>query len=235
MTTVLLLRHGRTAANAAGLLAGWTEGVGLDGTGQEQVTALGRRLRDVPLAGVVTSPLQRCRETTDAIVSGREVEVTVDEGVGECHYGGWTNRPLKELAKEDLWRTVQDHPSAATFPASEQYRHESIAQMQLRAVETMRHYDAHFEQQVGAHAVWALVSHGDVIKSILAECLGEHIDQFQRITVGPASLSAVRLTATRPFVLRINDTGSDPADLVPKPDQAKDAEATVGGGSTAQG
>lgn len=235
MTTVLLLRHGRTAANAGGLLAGWTEGIGLDDTGRAQAEALGKRLAEVPLAGVVTSPLQRCVETTDSVVAGRDTPVVVDEGVGECHYGAWTGRPLKDLAKEDLWRTVQDRPSAATFPASDAFRHESIAQMQLRAVETMRRHDERFAAEVGPHAVWALVSHGDVIKSILADCLGEHLDQFQRITVGPASLSAVRLGPGRPFVLRINDTGSDPSDLVPAPQEEPSSDAAVGGGATAQG
>lgn len=231
MTTVLLLRHGRTAANASGTLAGWTDGVELDETGRSQAQALAQRLRDVPLAGVVTSPLLRCRQTTDLLLEGRDVEVTVEDGVGECHYGGWTGRALKELASEPLWRTVQDRPSAATFPPSDHYRHESIAQMQLRAMATLRRYDAQFEERVGAHAVWAIVSHGDVIKSILADCLGEHLDQFQRITVGPASLSAVRLGPGHPFVLRMNDTGSDPADLVPKPDSATRTDAAVGGGA----
>lgn len=235
MTTILLLRHGRTAANASGTLAGWTEGVGLDDTGRKQADALGRRLLDVPLAAVVTSPLQRCRETTDAIIAGRTVPVEVDDGVGECRYGAWTGRPLNELAKEDLWKTVQQHPSGATFPPSEQFAHESIGQMQLRAVETLRRHDARLTAQVGKHAVWAVVSHGDVIKSILAHFLGQHLDQFQRITVGPASLSAVRIVGDRPFVLRMNDTGGDPTDLVPAPSEAEQTDASVGGGASAQG
>lgn len=235
MTTVLLLRHGRTAANAGGLLAGWTDGIGLDDTGRAQAEALGRRLSGVPLAAVVSSPLQRCVETTQALLAGRDTPVVIDEAVGECHYGAWTGRPLKDLAKEDLWRTVQDRPSAAQFPPSDAFRHESIAQMQLRAVEAMRRHDARIAAEAGPRAVWALVSHGDVIKSILADSLGEHLDQFQRITVGPASLSAVRLGPGRPFVLRMNDTGSDPSDLVPAPQEETSADAAVGGGATAHG
>src|SRR5689334_25369229 len=60
--TVLLVRHGRTTANASGTLAGWTPGIGLDDVGRAQAQTLAGRLAAVPLAAVVTSPLQRCRE-----------------------------------------------------------------------------------------------------------------------------------------------------------------------------
>lgn len=235
MTTVLLLRHGRTSANADGVLAGWTEGVGLDETGRTQVAALGERLAGVPLAAVISSPLERCVQTAAAVTEHHDLEAVLDPEIGECHYGAWTGRRLTELMKDELWRTVQDHPSAATFPPSPDHPSESIAQMQLRAMAALRRHDAHFRATVGEHAVWALVSHGDVIKAMLADCLGEHLDHFQRITVGPASLSAVRLTPRRPFVLRTNDTGSDPRDLVPTPEHAADSQATPGGGATAQG
>ncbi|GAB3583670.1 MSMEG_4193 family putative phosphomutase [Calidifontibacter terrae] len=234
MTTVLLLRHGRSTSNAAGTLAGWTEGIGLDDTGRSQVVALGERLAPVPLASVVTSPLLRCRETTEAVVGHRDLEVVVDEEVGECKYGAWTGRALKDLAQEELWKVVQHHPSAATFPPGD-FPHESIAQMQRRAMAALQRHDERITDNHGPNAVWALVSHGDVIKSILADCLGQHLDLFQRINVGPASLSAIRLTPERSFVLRLNDTGSDPADLVPQPEAEPHSDAAVGGGSTTAG
>ena len=64
------------------------------------------------------------------------------------------------------------------------------------------------------------MSHGDVIKSVLADAAGAHLDQFQRIMVDPASLSVVRYTERRPFVLRVNDAGTDLAGLVPPPQPA---------------
>ena len=60
MATVILVRHGRTTANASGLLAGRTPGVSLDDTGRDQAAAAGNRLAVVPLVGVVSSPLERC-------------------------------------------------------------------------------------------------------------------------------------------------------------------------------
>ena len=97
MATVLLVRHGRTRANADGVLAGWTPGVDLDDKGREQAVALAARLDPVRLTRVVTSPLERTRQTADLMLGGREVPVEADERVGECRYGDWTGRPLKEL------------------------------------------------------------------------------------------------------------------------------------------
>lgn len=235
--TVLLVRHGRTAANATGTLAGWTPGIGLDETGVAQAQALAARLAVVPVAAVVTSPLQRCRETTEALraVAGprgaARPEPLVDDRLGEARYGDWTGRPLKELAKEPLWRVVQAHPSAVTFPGEQG---ESMLAMQLRAVEAVRQHDAAVATAHGDDAVWVAVSHGDVIKSILADALGMHLDAFQRIVVDPCSVSVVRYTPLRPFALRVNDSGGDLAGLVPPPKTRRrrrpaSSDAVVGG------
>ncbi|QQS00579.1 MAG: MSMEG_4193 family putative phosphomutase [Austwickia sp.] len=208
MATVLLIRHGRTTANAAGLLAGWTPGVELDERGREQAAALGARLEAVPLALVVSSPLTRCLQTLDLVVSGRDIPRIEDERLGECRYGGWTGRPIAELAKEPLWRVVQTQPSAARFPDSEAHPGESIREMSARAVAAVRELDATVEAEHGPGAVWAAVSHGDVIKAILADAAGCPLDLFQRWHVDPAGVSVVRYTAQRPFVIRTNDTGA---------------------------
>src|SRR3954470_16173511 len=216
--TVLLVRHGRTTANASGTLAGWTPGIGLDEVGRAQAHALAERLATVPLAAVVTSPLQRCQETVSELVGvpgpkgAPRPAPLIDDRLGEARYGDWTGRPLKELAKEPLWRVVQAHPSAVTFPGE---HGESMLGMQLRAVESVREHDAAVARKHGDEAVWVAVSHGDVIKSVLADALGMHLDAFQRIVVDPCSVSVVRYTPLRPFALRVNDTGGDLAGFVP--------------------
>ncbi len=229
MTTVILLRHGRTTANAGGVLAGWTPGVQLDETGEQQVRAVGERLAPVPLAAVVSSPLERCRQTAGAVLPGRDLELALDDRLGEARYGDWTGRPLKELVKEPLWKVVQQHPSAAVFPGPEG---EGLAQTQARAVAAVREWNA----RLGPDAVWLACSHGDVIKAVLADALGLHLDQFQRIVVDPASVSVVTYTETRPFVVRVNDTGGDVAALVPPKKKGRrrrraDSDAVVGGGA----
>jgi probable phosphoglycerate mutase len=209
VTTVLLVRHGLTALTGP-ILSGWTPGLHLDDRGRAQVASLGERMRAIPLAAVVTSPLERCRETADAVLAGREPAppLHVDERVGEVHYGSWTGRPFKELTKDPLWRVVQGHPSAAVFPDGE-----GLAAMAARAAEAVRDWNA----RLGQDATYALVSHADVIKSLIADALGLHLDGYQRIVVDPASLTVIQYSALRPFVIRVNDTGGSVDALVPKP------------------
>jgi len=223
MAIVLLVRHGRSSANTSGTLAGRLPGVHLDDTGREQVGRTGARLADVPVVGVVTSPLERCRETAEAITAHHDLEATVDEAITECGYGDWQGRPLSELAQEDLWKTVQGHPSAATFPGGE-----SLMAMQARAVEAVRAHDARIEAEHGPAAVWVAVSHGDVIKSVLADAAGMHLDLFQRLHVDPASVSIVRYAPQRPTLIAVNTTAGELGWLrAPAPA----ADAPVGGGA----
>jgi probable phosphomutase (TIGR03848 family) len=233
VATVLLVRHGRSAANSTGVLAGRSPGVGLDDTGREQAAAAGRRLAGLPIARVVSSPLERCTQTADALVAAlsRKVDVQVDDRLIECGYGDWTGEELKKLAKNPLWKVVQGHPSAATFPGGE-----SIREMQARAVDAVRDWDAEVsaDAEAGAQSLWIAVSHGDVIKAVLADALGAHLDSFQRIVVDPGSVSVISYTPLRPFVVRLNDTG-DLGGLAPPRRRRRrktvSSDAAVGGGA----
>jgi probable phosphomutase (TIGR03848 family) len=226
MPTLLLLRHGRTTSNAEGVLAGRTA-VGLDEAGQAQARAVGDRLRDVPLAQVVSSPLARCRQTLELALP--EAAPVLEDGLTECGYGDWEGQTLKKLAKEPLWRVVQGHPSGATFPGA---AGESMSAMSARAVAAVRYWDEKVTATSGADALWLACSHGDVIKAIVADALGLHLDQFQRIVVDPCSTSIVRYTGSRPYVMRVNDMGSDLTPYAPpKRRRSRRQEATPGGGS----
>ncbi|HEY2690251.1 MAG TPA: MSMEG_4193 family putative phosphomutase [Streptosporangiaceae bacterium] len=231
MTLVLLVRHGLTAPTGT-VLSGWTPGIPLDDRGRAQAAALAARLAPVPLDAIITSPLERCRQTAETIAAAGEGRPAVqeDDRVGECHYGDWTGRPLKRLAKEPLWRVVQAHPGAARFPGE---GGESIMDMQHRAVTAIMDWN----ERLGAEAVYMICSHGDVIKSVIADSLGMHLDMLQRIQVDPCSLTAIRYTPLRPFVLRMNDTGGGVASLKkPEPRRSRatarrEADAAVGGGA----
>ena len=225
MATVLLLRHGRTTANASGGLAG-RQPVELDENGRSQAATAGVRLRALPLAAVVTSPLVRCRQTLELALP--DVTPAVDDGLTECGYGDWEGQPLSKLAKEPLWRVVQQHPSAAVFPNGE-----AMAAMSARAVAAVRRWDAAVAQQHGPDALWLACSHGDVIKAIVADALGLHLDEFQRIVADPASVTAIRYTPTRPFLIRLNDTAVLSALVPPKRRRRRrpSSDAVVGGGA----
>jgi len=226
VTLVLLVRHGLTGATGS-VLAGRTPGIPLDDRGREQAAALAARLASVPLDAIVTSPVQRCRETADAIAAARNghpVAVAEDEQFAEVRYGDWTGKPLRQLARDPLWRAVQAHPSAVRFPGTDG---EAIADVQHRAVRAIRDWNT----RLGRDAVYLICSHGDVIKSVIADCLGMHLDMFQRISADPCSLSVIRYTPLRPFLLRMNDTGGSVTGLIRPARAGRDSAAVIGGGA----
>jgi probable phosphomutase (TIGR03848 family) len=207
MRRLLLLRHAVTTQTGT-YLSGWTAGLHLSPAGQTQAKALADRLEPVGIDAVYASPLERCQETARAVAEPRGLAVETLEGVGEVRYGDWTGRKLEDLAKEDLWKVVQGNPSGARFPGGE-----SLYEMQVRAVRAIESVrERHSDQTV------AVASHADVIKAIAAHYLGLHLDQFQRLQVSPASLTAIGF-APVPHLLRLNETG-DNGDLVPPPETA---------------
>ncbi|MEV4916944.1 histidine phosphatase family protein [Streptomyces tirandamycinicus] len=234
MATLILVRHGRSTANTAGVLAGWTPGVALDERGTAQAAALPARLAGLPLAAAVTSPLERCRQTLQPLLDARPgLPLHSDERIGECRYGDWSGRKLEELAGEPLMEVVQRHPAAAAFPGGE-----SMRAMQNRAVDAVRDWNARIEQEHGEEAVYLMCSHGDIIKAVVADALGMHLDLFQRIHVEPCSVTAIRYTRLRPFLLRLGDTGDlhslRPRETAQEPREGgDDGTAVVGGGAGA--
>ncbi|NEA63200.1 histidine phosphatase family protein [Streptomyces sp. SID12488] len=227
MPTLILVRHGRSTANTSGVLAGRTPGVALDERGAAQAAALPGRLAELPISEVVTSPLQRCEETIRPLLEARpELRPHTEERISECDYGDWSGRKLAELMDEPLMQVVQAHPSAAAFPGGE-----SMRAMQTRAAEAVREWNARVEADHGADAVYLMCSHGDIIKSLVADALGLHLDLFQRVSVDPCSITAIRYTRLRPFLVRLGDTG-DFASLAPR-EEAPGEEAAVGGGAGA--
>lgn len=225
MTTVLLLRHGLTAMTGP-VLAGRTPGVHLDDRGKAQAATAAKRLAGVKLAAIVSSPLERCQDTVAPLAEATRLPVETEPRLIECGYGDWTGQELKKLAKDPLWKVVQAHPSAVTFPGADG---ESLRAAQARAVDAVRSWNA----KLGADAVWLACSHADVIKSIVADALGMHLDEFQRIVVDPCSVTVINYTALRPFVVRVNDTAIDLATLLapPKKRARKRSDAAVGGGA----
>lgn len=221
MGRAILVRHGRTTANATGVLAGRTA-VELDEHGRGQAARLAEVFAGIPLAAAISSPLPRTQQTLELLLAERTSQVPVhfDEALSEVDYGEWTGGALKDLAKDPLWRLVQSHPSAVTFPGGE-----SMAGMAARAAAAVRAWVAHWDAELGSQAQGeptqqstepaappvanvVIVSHGDIIKAVLADALGMHLDAFQRIAVDPASVSVVHYVEGRPMVECMNTDGS---------------------------
>ncbi|MBL8058709.1 MAG: MSMEG_4193 family putative phosphomutase [Anaerolineales bacterium] len=197
MTMLLLIRHGENNYTKTGRLAGWTPGVSLNEAGQQQAAALAERLKGAPIKAIYSSPLERARETAAPLAAAQRLGVQIVAGVGEVRYGQWQGRSLKAVARTKLWRTVQSLPSAMQFPEGETFR-----AVQTRAVEAV-------EQLVRAHPkdMIAVVSHGDVIKLLVAHYLGLPLDLFQRIMINTASVTVLRLGQGQPHLVKLNDTG----------------------------
>lgn len=203
MTFLLLIRH--ALADAPGdRLYGTTPGIHLSEQGKEQTVRLAARLSDVKLAGVYSSPFERCLETAEALAAGRGLDVGILPDLGEVDYGEWTGRTFKALRRTALWRRVNQLPSSVRFPGGESL--EEVRDRGVRALEAIA--DKH------RRGVVAAVTHGDVIRLALAHYAGVHIDLFHRLVADAASVSAVALADGPPRVLRMNDTGAL-TDLIP--------------------
>jgi probable phosphoglycerate mutase len=191
---VLLVRHGTTPTTGA-VLPGRAPGLHLADAGVAQAEAVAARLAALPrIDAVYCSPLERTRETARPVGQARGLPVKVDRGLLECDFGEWTGRPLKELAKEPAWATVQRYPSGFRFPGGE-----SFLEMSARITGAVHRLAARHPG-----GVVVAVSHADPIKAAVADALGTHLDLFQRINVSPCSVTAVHYGPTGPAVLAVN-------------------------------
>lgn len=231
MPTCLLVRHGHSSANGQGILAGRMPGIHLTEAGVEQAADLARRFAGISVARVVTSPLERCVETATPLAAAVGAPLTEEPGLLECAYGAWTGRPIAELAKEPLWATVQDDPPAARFPDDDRYAAESLSEMAHRAMASVRRIDEEVREEHGDAAVWVAVSHGDLVKAVLAEATGSGLARFQRYTADPASVSAVRFGGRHTFLLAANVLAPDLSRFVPAQNASPAEDAIVGGGA----
>jgi 2,3-bisphosphoglycerate-dependent phosphoglycerate mutase len=201
MGTLLLIRHGRTAANAEGILAGRTPGVVLDEVGRDTTKALAIRLKEVKVAQVVVSPLERTQETAGLLFDA-SMPTALEVRLLECDYGTWQGMKLSELVTNELWPIVQQRPDEMIFPDGE-----AMNDMAARASSAMREWDAKLVAEHGSDVVWAAVSHGDIIKAICADAMGLPLRKFQTLMIDPASVSVVHYSEQGSAVGKLNDTG----------------------------
>jgi len=205
VTTLLLIRHAITDMTGKRLY-GRSEGISISELGTEQAASLARRMAEVRLDTLYSSPLERCLQTARPIEDACGVKLRKLPGVIEIDYGTWTGRPFTSLRRLKLWREFHGGtPSIHRFPGGE-----TLAEAQRRAIEAIEGVvERHPKETVG------VVTHGDIVALVLAHYAGIHIDLFQRLEVAPASVTAIVAGNGAPRIRRVNDTGTL-RDLAPR-------------------
>jgi probable phosphomutase (TIGR03848 family) len=223
MTRILLIRHAHSVANERGILAGRTDGVFLTAKGESQAAELVKRLSGSKISKVHTSPLERCHLTINPLLKSIPAKdrpkIHINEDLSEVDYGKWTGKKLNSLYREKLWKIVQNRPSAMYFPDGE-----GLAQMQVRAMRAVHAAAAEGGLQV-------IVSHGDVIKSIVAAVLGTHLDNFQKIVIDPASITVLDFDGQDFRILTLNNTANPIGEYAQASGKKRAAKALLGGGA----
>jgi len=223
MTRILLIRHAHSVANERGILAGRTDGVFLTAKGESQAAELAKRLSGSKISKVHTSPLERCHLTINPLLKSIPAKdrpkIHINEDLSEVDYGKWTGKKLTSLYREKLWKIVQNRPSAMYFPDGE-----GLAQMQVRAMRAVHAAAAEGGLQV-------IVSHGDVIKSIVAAVLGTHLDNFQKIVIDPASITVLDFDGQDFRILTLNNTANPIGEYAQASGKKRAAKALLGGGA----
>lgn len=199
MARLLLIRHAPTP-DTGHRLTGRLPGVPLGEEGRALAEKLAQRLADVRLDAVYSSPIERTWETAEIVARPHGLQPIGDDGLLEVDFGDWSGRTFKQLQRLKLWQTVKTTPSRVTFPGGE-----AMADMQRRAVATCERLASGSPK-----GTLALVSHADVIKTIVSHYLGQPLDLFQRIVISPTSVSVIELPPEgSPAVLAVNTTGSE--------------------------
>jgi probable phosphomutase (TIGR03848 family) len=231
MTRIVLLRHAHSTANAKAILAGRTPGVNLSDRGIKESLEVADRLRGVEFSAIRVSPLERCLQTLEPLIAQMNQQskkaklppkIAIEEDLVEVDYGKWTGRKLSVLSKEKDWKIVQSTPSAMYFPGGE-----GLLEVQARAMRALNSI-AHTPGQ----SPKLLVSHGDVIKAIIAGVVGTHLDHFQKIIIDPASISVLDFTGKDYRILTLNNTSSEITSfLAATGSKRQGARALLGGGA----
>ena len=222
MARLVFIRHAHSTANDAGILSGQLPGVSLSKKGEKQAQLLVERLGASEFDSIRVSPMQRCEETIAPWLNSgysRGLKAyEIDESLIEVDYGSWSGRKLSSLSREKMWKVIQDRPSKVQFPEGER-----IKAMQKRALSSVM--QALEEKKNGTHL---FVSHGDVLKALVASLMKIKLDDFQSLVIDPASVTVIDFDGNRSMLLAFNDTHSP---IAPMTKMEKSTKMLLGGGA----
>ena len=222
MARLVFLRHAHSIANESGILSGQLPGITLSKKGKEQALHLVERIGSSSFDSIRVSPMQRCEETIapwiKSAYSGGLKGYQIDEKLIEVDYGSWSGRKLSRLSREKLWKPIQEKPNAVQFPDGEKMK-----AMQKRAMHSIE--EALIEKKNGTHL---FVSHGDVLKAVVAGLMKIKLDDFQSLVIDPASITVIDYDGTKSRLLAFNDSSSK---IAPLTQMEKSTKALLGGGA----
>lgn len=199
MPTILLIRHGETDYVKKHHLAGRLPGVNLNETGRQQAQSIADKLANAPLKAIYSSPLERTLQTAEALASRLNQPVIPRPGLIETDPGEWTGQSWKKLARTKAWRIVQSTPSLFRFPGGETY-----LDSQVRIVQELQTLSSQHDPK----GLIACFSHGDPIRLAIAYFIGLPLDMFHRLSISPASISALHLGEGSARLLTLNAASS---------------------------
>ena len=203
MTTFLLIRH--AAHGLLGkVLAGRMPGVSLSEQGQTQAEELSRALGRLPVSALYSSPMQRCRETAQCLATQLEIPVQVECNVQEIDFGNWTGASFDSLRTDEVWNEWNAARSRTRAPGGE-----TMAEAQGRLIATLERWSRQHDGETVA-----VVSHGDLVRSVVLHCRGESLDDILSFEVDPASVTVVGWSRTHQHLLLLNGTGAQAAEAL---------------------
>lgn len=222
MARLVFIRHAHSTANDAGILSGQLPGISLSTKGRKQAEELVERLGASTFDSIRVSPMQRCEETISPWINSKYSKgmksYRIDESLIEMNYGSWSGRKLSSLSREKMWKEIQERPSSVQFPDGERMK-----SMQKRAISGVM--AALTEKKNGTHL---FVSHGDVLKAIVASLLKMKLDDFQSLVIDPASVTIIDFDGSKSRLLAFNDSHSP---IAPMTAMEKSTKALLGGGT----
>jgi probable phosphoglycerate mutase len=197
MPTLFLIRHGENDFIKKGKLPGRLPGIHLNQRGLEQAGALAESLGKAPIKAVFASPLERAVETAQPLAKTLGLEVQLRPGLLDGDVGSWQGKSLKMLGRKPIWKLVQRSPSLVRFPEGE-----SFLEVQTRIVGALQAICAAHKPR----ELLAVVFHADPIKLAIAHYIGLPLDHFQKLGIGPGSVSILHVSPGGAYLAALNLT-----------------------------
>jgi len=195
MPTLFLIRHGENDYLKKNILPGRIPGVHLNDKGRQQAGTLAAALKDLPIAAIYSSPLERAIETASPLAQAKGLEIQIEPGLSDTDVGEWAGGSWKALEQSQAWKAIQQTPSQFRFPGGE-----SFAENQERAVAVLERITAAHRK----NEMVAVVFHADPIKLAVAHYLGLPLDNFQRLTARTASVTILKIDGANAKLLGLN-------------------------------